>query len=321
MAFHFLLLVGGCLVPPSHNALSIEKDAGSSPRDAASRTDGVALEMHPGFRVVVDGPRSAHYDMSTFGPSRRSLSIRLINGSEHPIDITDVGAQLAVTWNGVVFPCPNHPRTTASGHNPSSLPPGESYTFERDVDCTMPLPGQYDVRVYITFKQPSDQAPAELADHFTFDVMQGIHAPRPYPSRPGLYIAMVGDTVARPLPPEDWARGDYHVVLGIINGSAHSILLGPVKLSFLTYKGMSSLPCSGQAESLPFPEEITSGTILTATAPVTCAPSEEGAYEIVGRFALASGGPEIEIGRIDLAVTSDPLLFTPGGPRIWELSP
>ena len=58
--------------------------------------------------------------------------------------------------------------------------------------------------------------------------------------------------------------------------------------------------------------------MLTYAAPVSCAPSEEGVYNIVGHFALAEAGDaEIEIGTIDLTVTRDPRFFVPGL-RLWS---
>jgi hypothetical protein len=43
---------------------------------------------------------------------------------------------------------------------------------------------------------------------------------------------------------------------------------------------------------------------------VTCAPSEEGRYLIIGRLTLGAGEP-VEIGHVVLKVTRDPLLFAP----------
>jgi hypothetical protein len=73
---------------------------------------------------------------------------------------------------------------------------------------------------------------------------------------------------------------------------------------------------SGQAEHVVLPAELAPGAMHVVQAPVACAPSEEGRYEIIGRVSL-EGGEEVEVGRVALEVTRDPLLFAPQ-PWSWE---
>jgi len=183
------------------------------------------------------------------------------------------------------------------------------------------LPGRYSVTVYAAFPGDAKGERGDAAGAFSLDVMEeGIGGPRPYPSRPGLFVAMTGGRMTHPLPEEAWARGDYHVVVSVMNGASHAIAVGPARLAFLTYKKGSPLPCSGQAESIPFPEQLAPGAMHVAQAPVACAPSEEGRYEIVGRLALGEG-EEIEIGRVGLKVSSDPFLFSPERSPLWSDRP
>jgi len=294
-----VLMMAGCAAP-----------AAGAPSGAAGASQA---DAHSALNVVIIAPPTAAYDISTFGPTTRTVSVRLVNEGDHPVDIAGADTVFSVTRDGVSFACPAHPRKHEHKHVPEYLPPGEPFSFERTVDCTMPLPGSYKLRVYITFDEDSANTVADFADEVTFNVLPDNHAPKPYPSRNGLYVVMGGDIVTHPLLPEGWARGDYHVVVAVINATNHSIPVGPARLSFLTYKSRSSLPCSGQAETLSFPSQIAAGTMLTSAASVTCAPSEEGVYEIVGHLALAQAGDtEVEIGRVDLTVTSDPHFFVPG---------
>jgi hypothetical protein len=62
---------------------------------------------------------------------------------------------------------------------------------------------------------------------------------------------------------------------------------------------------------LAFPEQVEAGSVHVLQAPVTCAPSEEGRYELVGRLSLDAVGTEFEIGRVPLAVSHNPLPFVP----------
>jgi hypothetical protein len=282
----------------------------------ANRADGDRLEMHSDLRVSITGPTTSEYDPSIFGPSRRTVSVRLTNEGDHPVDMSGVDALFSVTRDSVTFPCARRGHRSAQTRAAFNLPPGESFTFERDVDCLMPIAGRYAIGVFIGFDEPSGRTTPDFADEFTLEILPSPRAPRPYPSRAGLYVVLGGDTVTRPLPAASWARGDYHVVVAVINASADSIAVGPARLAFLTYKGSSSLPCSGQDEALTFPATLEPGSMVTVPAPVACAPSTEGIYEIVGKLGFANDEPKLEIGRVDLTVTTRPLFFNPGL-KVW----
>jgi hypothetical protein len=172
----------------------------------------------------------------------------------------------------------------------------------------MPLPGRYDIAAYGAVNDAGGRS--ALIGQFPLDVAYSATAPRPYPSRPGLYVAMVGEHSTRPLSPEAWARGDYHVVLAVVNGSNRPARVDSARLGLLTYRKGSSLPCSGQAESIQLPAALLPGSTSIVRLPLSCAPSEEGQYEIVGRFALG-GGEDIEVGCVSLRVTLAPILFDP----------
>jgi hypothetical protein len=49
----------------------------------------------------------------------------------------------------------------------------------------------------------------------------------------------------------------------------------------------------------------------TAHLPVACAPSDVGLYEIVGRLRFDDEPEELEVGRVALKVTREPLRCTP----------
>jgi hypothetical protein len=179
--------------------------------------------------------------------------------------------------------------------------------IDRPVGCTMPLPGRYDVRVFV---QLGSRA-ADLVGAFSTEVF-GPNVPRPIPWQQGLYVIMSGEVVTRPLPPEAWARGDYHVDVAFINGTAQTLPLVSPTISFLVYKRGETLPCSGKSESLELPATLAPATVHVAKAPVACAPSEVGDYDIVGKLSVAGTPGEIEAGRVGLKVTRDQwLLFGP----------
>jgi hypothetical protein len=96
-----------------------------------------------------------------------------------------------------------------------------------------------------------------------------------------------------------------------VNASSRTVPLGSARLAFLTYRKGAPLPCSGQSESIALPDELAPGAMYSVHAPVTCAPSEQGQYEIVGHLTLGDTTEGIEVGRVALKVTRDPVVFEP----------
>ncbi len=272
-----------------------------------------------GLRASLTAPSQAPYVAPSLGVAGQSVSIRLLAAGPGVVDIGRVRVAYTATREGVSFPCAQ-PVTTA--REPASLEAGQAFSFERDLDCSMPLPGRYEVGVRLALQGAEPTGPAaDLLGTFTLDVVARGSVPKPYPSRPGLYALMVGDRMTRPLPAEAWNRGDYHVVVALVNAGPAAVPLGPGQLTFSTYKVGSPLPCSGQAEVLALPEQLAPGVVQTVQVPVACAPSAEGRYDIVGRLSLGTDGPTIEVGRVPLTVTGDPIRFAPAPEYPWSRDP
>jgi hypothetical protein len=304
----FLLVLVGCPVPlPRPTPPDVPPDALPGPALA-----GLRLAHEPSVEVTLRAPSRVPYVAEALGIGGQSVSVQLTNTGSRDVHVERFRIAFAATRDRVHFPCTEHAGGAMKEREPTSLASGSSFVFTRDIDCTMPLPGRYDVGVYVAL---TDVAPTERGDFvgtFPLEVVStGPLAPRAYPSHPGLYAAMTGSRGAPPLPAEAWARGDYFVVVTIVNASRSSVPVGPARLSFLTYKKGSPLPCSGQAAPVSFPAELASGAVHFVRAPVACAPSDEGRYEIVGKLTLVGDGEGIEIGRVALKVSRDPLLFDP----------
>jgi hypothetical protein len=117
--------------------------------------------------------------------------------------------------------------------------------------------------------------------------------------------------VTRPLSPEAWARGDYHVILAVTNAGPTPVAVGRGHLAFAVNKRGSALACSGASEPVVFPPSLMPGATATSTVPLACALSAEGTYEIGGRLELEGSPEEIDVGRFGLEVTRDPFRFVP----------
>jgi hypothetical protein len=257
----------------------------------------------------VKAPSSIPYDPAALGVGGRYVSIRVRNLSRRAAKVEGLTTSFSATREGVSFPCREHVGGSPSMREPATLDPGEEHTFERPLDCTMPLPGRYDVKVFVGFA-PSPAR--DLAGEITTELVATNHrVPHPQPGHEGLYALMTGGPVTRPLSPEAWKRGDYNVVVALINGGKLPVSLAPARVAFEVFKKGSPLPCSGAAEPLDVPKTLAPGMVHIARAPVACAPSGEGEFEIVGHLALGGTNERAEIGRLGLKVTREPTQYVP----------
>ncbi len=288
-----------------------------TPAETAEVTPGPAsIGSLSDLRASLRAPARLDYDPQSLGVAGQFVSIHVDNVGGRVVPVAHLHAAFAATRDGVAFPCNTHVRG-ASGLEPVQLYPAQSATFERLLDCTMPLPGRYDVRVWIHAagreeeKDRGRPGAGVFVGSFQVDVTAKGKVPRPVPSYAGVYALMTGAPTASPLPADAWAKGGYRVVVALINGSNRAVALGPSRISLLMFKEGSSLPCAGRPEPIDEPDALAPGAVHVVRVPVTCAPTEEGRYEIVGRFAVGNAA-EVELGRVGLLVTQSPyFLFTP----------
>ncbi len=300
----FLLALSACAREPSRSAPGLPRTTSIAPAPPAPDRQEV--------RLTLRAPGRATYNPEALGLGGQFVVIRLENLGPRAVWIAPLRVAFSAWREGVAFPCQDHVGGSARVREPSWLSPGQSFAFERDIDCMLPLPGTYEITVSARLGDaPVDPAAQGLAGSFRLELEPGHRSPRALPSRAGLFAVMTGSRATRPMSPEAWARGDYQVLVAVINASTRPVALGPGRLAFLVYRKGSPLPCSGQAAPIALPQVLLPGTTRVVRAPVACAPSSEGQYEIVGQLSLDEAGEPVEIGRIGLLVTSDPRLYAP----------
>jgi hypothetical protein len=125
-----------------------------------------------------------------------------------------------------------------------------------------------------------------------------------------LFVLLAANRETEPWPADDWASA-YQVVVAVINGGPRAVAAGRAQDSFAVYKHGSPLACSGQAESLVYPDYVMPGAVETVRAPLSCAPAEAGDYDVVGRLQFEGSAEDVEAGRFALQVAHDPLRYTP----------
>jgi len=291
-----LALASSCVL----GCAETEQTPVAEPRTSASHRHG------GGLRISVSAPETVTYDPESLGISGHTIALHLTNDGDEPQSIAKLATTFSASRDGVAFPCVGRGERPLDERLPAMLAPGSSIDVDREIGCSMPLPGRYEVQVFAR-NEPS--ATPRLVGTFSLDVVASSRAPRPLgPS--GLFALLTGRKYTMPLADKAWREGDYHVMLAVINGSKSTIGLGPAKLSFVVFKKGSPYPCTSEAKPVSLPAELASGGVFTTQLPISCAPSEEGQYEVSARLGL-EGAEEVEIGRLGLQVTRDPLLFTP----------
>src|SRR5208283_2075780 len=123
--------------------------SGSPPAPTEPGPDAVSRGNLSDLRGSVSGPARLAYDPQSLGVAGQFVSIRVENTGSRVLPLAQLHASFATTREGVAFPCNTHVRGSAGALEPIQLRPAQSATFERLLDCRMPLPGHYEVRVGI----------------------------------------------------------------------------------------------------------------------------------------------------------------------------
>lgn len=275
------------------------------------------LEVRPQLRVALRAPVTAAYHSPTLGIGGETISIRLTNASKEPVAVEHLHAAFSAIREGVEFPCKDHVEGSDAHREVNRLEPGQSATFERSLDCTMPLPGIYHVHTFLHFGEDdgSARAPRNLAGSFDLVLLGTDRRAQPYPSHEGLYAIMTGTPLSGPAT-GDLGKSGYKVAIALINAGPQPSRVGSFHFSYLVYRENDPLPCSGESETFSGPPYIAPGRVHIVTSRVACVLATEGHYVVVGKLVIEHDGEGIEIGRLNFDVTRDPtrrdpLLFVP----------
>jgi hypothetical protein len=307
-----------------------------TPAQESARTTHVAADVSPPAAATPPGPISdlrafarvpdrVAYDASAFGISAQFVSIRVDNVGGRLVPVKHLHASFAATRAGVSFACNRHVDAIDGAGEPTHLAPGQSFTFERLLDCSMPLPGPYEVNVWLHSSEHDGEGPGAPVDgvfvgSFQVDVSAAGNAPRRISLRDELYALMTGSPIAMPLPYDAWRGGSYKVAVALINGGARAVAIGQSTVAMSLLREGGTFACSAREQTLDEPRVLPAGSVHVVLVPVTCAPEELGRYEVVARF---TGGDvrEVDIGRFGLLVTGNPYFsFVPEWP-MFPLAP
>ncbi len=288
--------------------------------DPPPNVAGTPVRSRAGLTIAVSGPRVAPYQRSAAGLGGYHALVRLTNGGQAPIDVAKMKVQFAATRDGVSFPCQHH--AVMPQREPTVLGPGESHVYERDIDCSTTLLGRYELSATVAF---GSGAP-ESAGSFVVDVVGAqTSAPRPYPGRPALHVALVGETLVRGMPAAAWRSGAFAPVVVVTNASQSPMTLGALRvvLRMLDAHGRE-VACTNERGSRHVgasmvdvwgaaPLSLEPGRSHAVSVPMRCSVDGEGDFRVLGHVVLGDGPVEegAPVGPLTVKVSRDPSLIVP----------
>lgn len=299
---------GGAVAPVTAPAATSSSAAPVAPSPATTSTPETQAPASPlAFRIEAR-PR-APYARASLGPIGYEVAVHVRNASSAPVDVGAARAVFQVTRNGVPFRCGFGTSAPPGVREPKTLAPGSRFTFRREVDCAMPLPGPWAVRVAVAFAGAEPIPVGEVAVH-----LDGAGPPE-HPTLRGLHATALGNEQSRALGEAKWLDGGYTLTVAFVNGSAAPRTLEDARAAFRVTKVGTPLACMDEPVKLTTPLTIPPGVVWLERVPITCIMHTTGSYDIVGSLIADRSGAEVPLGLVRLQVSSDPQMFAP--PRVY----
>jgi hypothetical protein len=311
-------LVAACASPPaagraSSTAATTTATAALTATSRAPEPAQPAPPGRPGIDVSVDvrGPLRAQFDPSLGGAAKPSLAVVVTNRSTGPVDVSGLRVHLDAVREGVEFRCAKEVGPQIGDREPSVLAPGESFVFDRDLDCALPLVGAYAVRVAVSFGAGAFREPQDVrAFTLTVTALPKVE-PREIAGVPGLWASMgSSNKIAGGV-----GRGSGHTLLTLVNSSRKPIEVPRMRIAMRVYRLGNPIPCEDKPIVLHTPAVLAPGDSYNEPVEISCLGlSIAGTYDLVAKLIVprgSEGDSEISLGKLRVAVVTDPTLLIP----------
>lgn len=250
--------------------------------------------------IEVRSPERVPYTPSLLGTGPTTIAVAIANRGAAPLDVSKLAVRIDAVWQGIAVECRSQAETRS--REPSVLRPGEAHSFERAVDCRLPLAGRYAVTVAVAFgadrtwrtvrtyalevTAPPELAPRALDDH-------------------GL-VATIG---ASPAAGNAEKRGHPRVAIALANTTADGMALPPLRVETRARRTSAAWACSSTA-SFAAPATLAAGEIYRAPVDVSCLGFDvAGAYDV--EVVLLVADRAIALGSLRIEVSDDPARVLP----------
>lgn len=280
-------------------AVTIQRAAGPAATASASSGD-VTVDLRAPLRV--------RYVPHLLGPAKPTLGVIVTNRSRAPVDVSNLTVRVDAAREGVAFRCAEKVGAPVGEREPVVLQPGQSFTFERALDCALPLVGSYAVRVAVSFGAGEWAAPREVRA-FTLRVAAvKTEEPRAVEGVTGLFAGLGASGVVLGGDTASGAHG--RVAVAIVNGGRVPLELPPLKLALRVTKLGTPIPCEDEPTPLKAPRVLGAGAVYTEPIDVSCIGlGRAGAYDVEARL-LQPGGADgdrvTELGTVRIVVDASP---------------
>lgn len=275
----------------------------AQPIEAAA--PGRSLASRPAVHAWITAPATVPYLPVAGGLGGHHIRLHLANTGRVAVPVPRPHVTFAATRNGVPFPCKHDDVDAIHDREPAQLEPGGAFTYERDIDCALTVTGRYDVSAWLRFA--GEAAPGEAIGTFPLEIVGNGHGvPHPIAGRPLLYAGIAGETTVHPMPPDAWRRGDYHVVVFLVNTGPTPVVIAPLHASLRVTSKARPIACAPElTEARAAGVTLRPGHAYTIPVALRCALALQGEYEIAGLVMIgdAEGTAPLEIGRMRLRVT------------------
>lgn len=250
----------------------------------------------------VRGPLQVRYVPALLGRTRPLVHVVVRNRGSSPLDVSNLRVRLEATRDGVPFPCASEVASNPRAREPEAVAPNASATFERALDCSLPLVGEYVLDLAVAFGRTGPWAAGRSARTLALRVVAVPNdEPRPIRGVAGLWGAIGASTVMASTTRD--AKG--RLVLAIVNGGSAPVTVPPMRLGLRVYRAGLDIPCEDEPTALKTPASLPPGASYVERIDVSCLGlGKPGQYEIIARLLVADVLDENEVGRIRVEVSA-----------------
>lgn len=248
--------------------------------------------------VEVRAPSRLRYSPAVLGAPRAPVEVVVTNRTSEDLDVTGLRLRFAAVREGVSFGC--HPDGVASfsAREPRSLAPGATFTYQRWLDCELPLTGIYELRPAVTFGRAV--AAISVAPLRVRVVAPRTSDPEPIDDR-GLFIAIGTSKFVASRP----GRGNASAEVAVVNGSTRGLSTPRIRLLTRVRINGYPLTCESDSVAVDVPPVLASGAVYRERVDVPCVGLEHpGVYGIEVR-ALLDETREVLFGTLRVEITRD----------------
>lgn len=260
-----------------------------APPQTALEAAGAAIDVH--------APERAAIAPALLGTGPSFVDVTVANRGNSPLDVSKLALRLEATWGEMTLECVQTAEVRAP--EPSVLLPGKSFTFERALDCRLPLEGRYEVRTFVAFGRDRSWRQVSIYD-------LEVTAPPGLEARPVNDSGLFATIGASPVAGGSSRLGHPRAALALTNSSSIPLELPPMRVETRVLRDGAAWSCVSAAKPLATPPALGAGAVHREPFDVSCL-----GFDVPGRYdveviLLVGADRAVSLGHVRIEVQSDP---------------